>query len=291
MLESTSPQPDSSPAADSFASSAEAVAVARVLEQLPARAPARTRKVAILGFGQTVKDCPWQDPSWELWAMNGFWRAAEPDYGIKAAEDRYTLWLDMHSVEYTRAYGKAAGFGDAQEKWLEQPHPFPILMLDEDPAFPSVHRFPIEDLVATLGRDYFTSTVAYAIAFALAQADVAEIALFGIDLTHGSEYEQQRPCAEYWVGRAEAAGIKVVIHEGSALLKQRHRYGYEGQNPLLAELRTQLIDQMTGITAAVQKNTAEAERLRDQLHTDDGALQAVRAVLERLDVWERGGRI
>jgi hypothetical protein len=24
----------------------------------------RTRKVAILGFGATAKDCPWKDPSW-----------------------------------------------------------------------------------------------------------------------------------------------------------------------------------------------------------------------------------
>src|SRR5262245_18041083 len=80
--------------------------------------PARTRKIAILGFGPTVRDCPWRDPSWELWAMNGFWRAALPDHGIDAPEDRFTCWFDTHTLEYTRAYGKAAGFGDAQERWL-----------------------------------------------------------------------------------------------------------------------------------------------------------------------------
>ena len=281
MLESTSsssPQPDSTPVAGSSSSH-------------PARWPARTRKIAILGFGRTVKDCPWQDESWELWGMNGFWRAAEPDYGVKAPEERYSLWLDMHSVEYTRAYGKAAGFGDKQERWLEQPHAFPILMLGEDHAFPSVLRYPIEDVVARAGRDYFSSTVAYALAFALTLEDVAEVGLWGVDLTHDSEYAHQRPCAEYWCGRLEGAGIKVTRHEKSALLTQRFRYGYEGENPLLVELRAALMDQAVGLAKAVAKSREASEAALRQANTDDGALQTVRDILEHLGAWEHGGQI
>ena len=270
-----SPQPDSTPAAGSSSS-------------LP---PVRTRKIAILGFGRTVKDCPWQDPSWELWGMNGFWRAAEPDYGVKAAEDRYTLWFDTHSIEYTRLYGKVAGFGDKQERWLEQPHPFPILMLGEDPAFPSVVPYPIETVVALTGRDYFTSTVAYALALALISGDVAEVGLWGIDLTHGTEYADQRPCAEYWIGRLEGAGIKVTRPEKSALLNQRFRYGYEGENPLLVELRDGLMKQVKGLEGAVEKSKATAEAALAQAHTDNGALQTVRDLLEHLSIWEHGGQI
>jgi hypothetical protein len=250
----------------------------------------RTRRVAILGFSATVKDCPWRDPSWELWGMNGFWRAARPDFGIEADESRFTLWFDMHSREYTREYGARAGFGDQQEKWLQQEHPFPIYMLDDAPDFPSVRAFPIDDVIAHLGRDYFTSTVAYAIAYAATLPDVAEVGLWGIDLVHSTEYADQRPCAEYWIAKAEAAGIAVTIHERSALLKQRQRYGYAEPSPLVAELRAALNEQSEGLTKAIANWQAELARLTAQAHTDDGALQAVRGLLNRLDIWERGGR-
>lgn len=262
-------------------------------QDAPAAAvPLRTRKIAILGFGETVKAAPVNDPSWELWAMNGFWRAAKPDFGIDVPEERYALWFDMHTVEYTRAYGKEAGFGDAQERWLEKEHPFPILMLDESPEFPSVTAFPIDAVIAAVGRDYFTSTVAYALTFALAQPDVAEIGLWGIDLVHDTEYADQRPCAEYWLAHAEAIGIKVTIHEQSALLKQRRRYGYEpDEGDLSKGLRAMLLTQAQHLEKCIAKNTAEQERLIGQLRTDDGALQAIRGVLQRLDIYERGGKV
>jgi len=253
---------------------------------------ARTRKIAILGFGPTVRECPWRDTSWELWSMNGFWRAALPDYGIDAPEARYSRWFDTHSLEYTRAYGQAAGFGDAQERWLEKEHPFPIYMLEAYPQFPSVRQYPVGDVVAALGRDYFTSTIAYALALALTLPDVAELGLWGIDLAHGTEYEQQRPCAEYWIGRAEAMGIKVTIHQRSALLNNRgQRYGYEDKDSLLAQMRGVLMAQANTLEAAITKRREEMDQMRCQMHTDDGARQVVRQLLERLDVFERGGQI
>lgn len=251
---------------------------------LPIGAP---RKVAILGFGRTVRDCPWQDPAWDLWGMNGFWRAAEPDFAIKAAEDRYKVWFDIHSIEYTRSYGEKAGFGDAQERWLEERHPFPVFMLDGSATFPSVVRFPIEELIGTVGRDYFTSTVAYALAYALALALdglVQEVGLWGIDLVHDTEYVDQRPCAEYWCGRLEGAGVKVTTHPDSAVLRQRHRYGYHEANPLVTEMLAALHKQAEGLEKAVEK-------ARGQSLVDHGALQVVREQIERLEAWGRGGRI
>lgn len=263
-----------------------------VTKWTPTLTPAlRTRKIAILGFSETVRDAPVNDPSWELWGMNGFWRAARPDFGIDIPEDRYSLWFDMHTMEYTREYGKRAGFGDQQEMWLRQEHPFPIFMLNEDESLPSVLRFPIEDVIKAAGRDYFTSTVAYAIAWAAMQPDVAEIGLWGIDLVHDTEYADQRPCAEYHLARAEAAGIRVTTHERSALMRQRVRYGYESENPLLVDLRNALTAQAKALEDVVLKAREDMERARTQAHTDDGALQMVRQILGRLEMYGRGGRI
>lgn len=251
----------------------------------------RTRKVAILGFGDTVKDCPWKDESWELWGMNGFWRAAEKDFGITAPEARYALWFDMHSLEYTREYGARAGFGDAQERWLEKEHSFPVLMPVTNQAFPSVQAYPIDDVIASAGRDYFTSTVAYALALAVAMPDVAEIGLWGVDLVHDTEYGDQRPCAEYHIRAAEDRGIKVTIHERSALLRQRARYGYEPENELLVGMRALLQQQATHLETVIRGHQEKIEALRSQAHTDDGALQTVRGMLQRLSIYERGGRV
>lgn len=255
------------------------------------RAPLRNRRIAILGFGRTVVDAPVSDPTWELWGMNGFHRAAEPDFGITAPEDRYGLWLDMHTLDYTREYGIRAKIGDAQERWLERPHPFRILSIEERPEWPSVEAYPIDFVIARTGRDYFTSTIAYALALVLTMDDVAEVGLWGVDLAHDTEYADQRPCAEYWIGRCEAAGIKVTIHERSALLRQRVRYGYEAESPLAKELRSGLEKQAAGLEAAIAKHMQMIEQLRAQASTDDGALQVVRSMLARLDVWQRGGRV
>lgn len=270
----------------------ETTVSAEQLRRLARVASTRTRKVAILGFGKTVRDCPWTDDSWELWAMNGFWRAAKPDFGVEAAPDRYALWLDMHSLEFTREYGKAAGFGDAQNEWLKQRHPFPILALDDfGPEYPSVRRYPIESIIADFNRDYFTSTVAYAIALAASMPDVAEIGLWGIDLIHDTEYGDQRPCCEYWLGRAEERGIKITRHEDSAVLRQRYRYGYEQESDLLKNLRAALIVRGDKINAAILKRRDELDHVIGQQHTDEGALQIIRETIQRLDSYSRGGRV
>lgn len=253
--------------------------------------PRRHRRVAIIGFGISAKDAPWSDPSWEVWAMNGFWRAAKPDFGVDVPEERYSLWFDMHTVAFTREYGKQAGFGDAQHEWLKQEHPFPVLMLDESAEYPSVKAYPIDGVVQAVGRDYFTSTIAYALTYAMALGDVAEIGLWGIDLCHDTEYTDQRPCAEYWIARAESEGIAVTIPERSALLRQRTRYGYENTDKLSVGMRAMLTQQIAGLEEVLAKNNAEVERLQKQMHTDDGALQACRAMLERLNIYDRGGQV
>lgn len=259
----------------------------RVVSSLPLK---RHRKIAILGFAGTVKDAPVNNSSWELWGMNGFWRAAEPDFDITAPEERYSAWFDMHTVEYSREYGKRAGFGDAQVEWLAKPHPFPIYMLAADESLPAVRAYPIEKVIASVGRDYFTSTVAYAIALAASMDDVAEIGLWGIDLAHDTEYAEQRPCAEYHLGLAEGRGIKVTLHPKSALMRQLHRYGYEQENPLLSELQAGLVKQRDGLMKAMNDDHAKQEALRLQIATNDGARQVIDQILARLDMYSRGGR-
>lgn len=253
--------------------------------------PPRRRRVAILGFSDTVKDAPVSDHTWELWALNGFHRVAKADFGLDIPEHRYGLWFDLHSARYTRAYGELAGIGEAQTEWLRKPHPFRVFMLEADPAFPASVRYPLEEVVEKLGREYFTSSIAYAMAYALTLPDLGELGLWGVDLVHDSEYADQRPCAEYWAGRAESLGVRVTVHERSAIMRQRFRYGYEAENPLLLELGTMLQTQAGVLDKRLAELHGAQEKTVAEMQTNDGALQLVRTLLSRLEVYRRGGRL
>ncbi len=243
-------------------------------------------KVAILGFSRAVHEAPFDDPSWTFWGMNGLWRVLE-----KVPEDRFALWFEPHTPEFLEVYGPRAGIGTKQQDWLAKPHPFPIMMQEKYPQFPSSQPFPVEQLVKLHGIDYFTSTVAYELAFVLSLKDVEEIGLWGIDLVHGTEWGDQRPCAEYWIGRAIERGIKITTHADSALLSHRFRYAYEDPNPLLAELRRGLEEQAEVTHKKVAELNEQQNKTVSELQTNDGAMQMIKHISERLDMWQRGGHV
>lgn len=222
--------------------------------------------------------------------MNGFHRAAEKDFGIKVPEERYSAWFDMHTLTYTREYGKAANIDGQQEAWLRQPHPFPIYSVEPIEGCPSVVPYPVAEMVQEYGRDYFTSTIAYALALALSMPDVGEVGLWGIDLVHDTEYGDQRPCAEFYLGWASAKGVKVTVHEKSALLKQRGRYGFDSGNPLVQEIRNVLRTDAASLVKKIGEDDEVIAMAEARRRSNDGALQYVKHINSRLDIWERGGR-
>lgn len=245
-------------------------------------------RVGIVGFGETKAEAPYLDESWTLWGMNGLWRVLPRD----VPEERFGAWFEIHTDEYLKWHSEASKIGDQQFEWLRRRHPFPVFMQDVHPDYPSSVKYPLEALIAEFG-DYFTSSVAYGLALALIQ-NPAEIGLWGIDLVHGTEWADQRPCAEWWMGIAQGRKIPVTVPTGSALLKQRNRYGYDDNNEalkLIAELRKGLLSRAEDL----RKGVVDAQRRNDdavrEMQTNDGAHQAVRELLGRLEIWERGGRI
>lgn len=221
--------------------------------------------------------------------MNGWMRVAA-DRGVTAPPSRYRLYFDMHTPEYTERYGVEANIGDVQTKWLQEEHPFPIYMLDHYPQFPSSVRYPIEAVIAAVGHDYFTSTVAYALALVLTMPDVVEVGLWGIDLVHETEYGEQRPCAEYLIGRLEGKGIKVTIPSKSALLHQVHRYGYEVETPLYKEMRALLEDVYDTSKKKFEELKTKQEELHAEMRVNDAGMQVAGYIGQRLETWRRGGR-
>lgn len=172
----------------------------------------RRKKVAIVGFSESSRHlAPYDDPEWDIWAMNQLYRHIP----------RATAWWEMHQRKDFLADQVP---GTDYLKWLKE-CPIPIYMIDKFEDIPNSIKYPIEDMVATFG-DYFYSTISYMIAQAIVDG-YEEIGLWGIDLSHDSEYEYQKPSAEYLLGVAIGRGIAISLPSQTALLKGQYRYGYQ----------------------------------------------------------------
>ena len=177
-------------------------------------------KIALCGFATSTREyIPIDDPEWEIWGLNQLYRhIARADRWFEIHQN----W-DEHVVEGTD-YTPDLNHIDV-----------PIYMTEHRPEIPKSVKYPKDRLSAKYG-DYWTSTVAFMLGVAIealvdpktdrAYPD-AELGIYGIDLTVGDEYFYQKPCAEYWVGVANALGIKVLIPQESALCKATWTYGYE----------------------------------------------------------------
>lgn len=116
--------------------------------------------------------------------------------------------------------------------WLKA-HPGPVITSRAHPEYPGLVEFPLEDVLNKLGYDYFNSTAAYAIAYAIF-IGVEKLSLWGFDFTYPSAHdaEKGRGCCEYWIGVAMARGIKIAVPKTSTLLdayipEDRRLYGYD----------------------------------------------------------------
>lgn len=226
----------------------------------------RRTKLAIVGFAASSKDlAPFNDPTWEIIGLNQLYRHIP----------RADRWLEIH-----HNFLEHVVEGTDHMEWLASA-PIPIYMVDRVPGIPNSVRFPIE-YVMEGHTDYFTSTVAFAIALAIKEG-FREIGLWGIDLIVGDEYFYQKSCAEFWLGVAHGKGITVTLPPTSALLRQSHRYGYELEPKSLITLRE----------LAKRKRGLEDERHKIMINLAgiDGALQESQMWGDLADLRMKGGTV
>ena len=197
--------------------------------QKPPRAfPRKGRKVGLLGsHTASLADCPWDDPSWELWghASSRAWYQRELD--------RY---FDIHNeARWTQSEKK----GSIYLNWLKN-NTVPIYMQKRDGRVPASVTYPKGRALQefrTGGRNYFGNTTAWMIALALMEG-VERIGLWGINYSSESEWGVQRGSAEYWLGICEGRDVDVILPEQCSLLQEPSLlYGYEShdENGVLVE--------------------------------------------------------
>jgi hypothetical protein len=208
--------------------------------------------VCIVGYAENSRHlAEYNNPDCEIWGVNQVTR-------FIPREDRH---FQIHHNWDDQAHWAA---NTDQRKWLEHA-PVPIYMISHDPSIPNSVAYPIDRVKENLnltGKDYFTSSIAFMIALAIAEG-FKRIGIYGIDLIIGREYQFEKACVEFYLGIANERGIDIFLPANSALLWQSHRYGYDIEPDY----------GFFGMSALAKRRDTlrkEAERLRDTVYTCHG---------------------
>lgn len=195
------------------------------------RAP---KHVAILGLGPSLTQ--YLEITKRLGGRSRF---CDEVWTINALGDVFAGDLVFHMddvrIQEIRAQASPESNIAAMLGWLKT-HQGPVMTSRAHPAYPCLVEFPLEDVLNDLGHDYFNSTAAYAIAFAI-HIGVEKISVFGMDFTYPDAHdaEKGRGCVEFWLGTAAARGIKISLPKTTTLMdamnsRAARLYGYDTQN-------------------------------------------------------------
>jgi len=165
-------------------------------------------KICILGTAPSWKDAPFNDNSVEIWILNSYLINLVP---------RFDRHFDVHIPHWYHT------LNDNYTKWLQN-NQNKLYISDKCDLYPDANIIDWKMLVRKHG-EYFTSSIAWMMAVALEQPKVSDIYLCGVDLLQQLEYQVQRPCVEYFIGKAKERGIGVLIQLSSTLLKSDKLYG------------------------------------------------------------------
>lgn len=190
-------------------------------------------RVAILGLGPSINQYL------EFTKRNGSRKTlCDEVWGINALGDVFLcdkiFHMDDVRIQEVRAAAKPSSNIAAMLEWL-QTTTTPVITSRAHPDYPALQEFPLEDVLNKLQFDYFNSTAAYAVAYAI-HVGVKELSLFGIDFTYPNAHdaEKGRGCVEFWLGIASARGIKIRLPQTTSLMdailpRMDRLYGYDTQ--------------------------------------------------------------
>ena len=98
----------------------------------------------------------------------------------------------------------------------------PLYSTQQWDDIPTSIRYPIEELTAYFGHDYFADSCCYMLALAIYQ-EFTEVSLYGFNYAWGENYVKEKPAVEHWLGVLLGKGITLNLYgEHCDLLKTNH---------------------------------------------------------------------
>lgn len=234
--------------------------------------------VCIVGCADSKGQAPFHRAAeMEFWGVNNLF--------LHMGHIKWDRWFEPHTFEFDGTNFIRRGKHD----FRGQPLPeyiaglaklnCPVYMQRVWPQIPNSVLYPLQEVKAKLGG-YFTNTISYMLAIALLEK-FKEIHIYGVDMAQTTEYGQQRPSCEYFIGMAVGLGIKVFIPDEADLLKTRFLYGFEEtqENQFQKKLKNLMASMQTRLNSAAQTEM-QASRQKEQY------IGAVAAVKEISNIWK-----
>ena len=251
--------------------------------------------VAFVGFAPPSRDkAPWNNPDIDLVGLNEEYSFS----WFKATPENVVAWIQLHPYE---SFTREDNQNDPDHwKWLQQKHPFPILMQDKYDKIPSSLKYPWDKVVQEFGT-YFTSSLTYGIAWAYLEG-YTQMSIYGFNMASNTEYIRQRANAHYFIGLMRGKGIDVYIPPECMLMRGYAEYAYDdvmlGARQDLEMLEKIHITKLEGLANEINKVRGTANALLDATRyypelTDAYSEAEKLAVLKRDDFhlkkgWTRG---
>ena len=238
----------------------------------------KVNKVAIVGYTSSRVLAPYDNPDFEIWGLNDLYKYIP----------RYDRWFELHKADdVIREH--AAGRMEGRTSWEENLKALsemkcPVYMEKVDPRIPMSMKFPLDKILDHFGKffldkqrvRYFTNSVSYMVALATME-EFKEIHLYGVDMSVGTEFSEQRASCEFWLGVALGRGIKLHIPEQSDLLMSMFLYAFEDdkRNHFLSKLG-QIETDVLGKAQAEERAEREARDRRLQFVGAQMAIKEIR---------------
>lgn len=212
-------------------------------------------KVALIGTAPSSRLlAPFADPSWKIWACSP---------GNMNMLPRVDLWFELHG---NLLWPECKSYGEPYIEWLKR-QTFPVYMQDQR-YVESALVFPKDEMVKEFGKDFFTSSFAWMMAYAIHQG-AKEIALYGIDMASRDEYILQRPGFYFFRHIAQQRGIKVFAPHESDIMQSPGLYGYSEVTPF----GRKILAREQEIKDRVQQMKAQRDQLNHNVTYLEGAIE------------------
>lgn len=178
------------------------------------------RKVVVLGLGWGLDAAPFDDPSWEIWGLNGGHRNGR----IAAALDagRIARWFQIHPPDACDASEREwFAVEDAAIAAGRSPVPIYVLPADLDAwravaPLVDLRPYPVDAVRAAFPHGWFANTFCLEAALALVEG-VTDVAFLGCECGgYGRELVVERAAVSRWIGYVEVLG-RAHLHAETTL--------------------------------------------------------------------------
>jgi hypothetical protein len=221
------------------------------------------RHVCLVGTAGSRAGAPVQDPNVEIWGVSSRGKLPRAD-----------RWFELHPIDVTfEKPGEANGWRaelkkfttDIAELWM---------LFPEYGLHRNVIAYPIEKIKTRFGTEHMASTFSWMMAIAIDEMcpidpdgtrHFAEpgsiISIYGVDMLHGSEYEEQRKGFQAMITVAKQLGIDVRRVLSGGLIYEPVPYPLWQLDPLIAKLDLRIKESSAALTTLDQSIIATREMI------------------------------